>query len=331
MCVDGRWQACAVAPSEIACENACGLGRARCVDSVIGPCEVAPTEVACENACGAGEARCIDGVTGLCEVAPAEIACENACGLGSQECVDGVRGPCISEPVERACETRCGEGIERCEDGVWGRCSADVPRPPILAGRVRDFMQSHPDFESAIGSDPGIVEPTLGPDDRPVYAGLTPTTSGRMSFDTWYRDVEGVNLGQPLRPALRPSATDERLFVFEDTEFFPIDGALFGNEGHPHNFHFTFEASTEFIYQGGEIFRFVGDDDVFVFIDRQLAIDLGGVHATQEATVELDTFAATHGLVLGTRYPIHLFFAERHTSASRFTVETTVADTFRCE
>jgi len=70
---------------------------------------------------------------------------------------------------------------------------------------------------------------------------------------------------------------------------------------------------------------------VFVFINRRLAIDLGGVHATQEATVELDDMAAELGLARGERYPLHLFFAERHTNASTFTVETTLADPIRCE
>jgi len=53
------------------------------------------------------------------------------------------------------------------------------------------------------------------------------------------------------------------------------------NEGRNHNFHFTFELHTEFIYKGGEVFTFVGDDDVFTFINKKLAIDLGGVHGAE--------------------------------------------------
>ncbi len=67
----------------------------------------------------------------------------------------------------------------------------------------------------------------------------------------------------------------------------PIDNQLFGNQGQPHNYSFTLATSTNFTYQGNEVFTFTGDDDVFVFINRHLAIDLGGVHNAETASVKL--------------------------------------------
>jgi len=316
-----------------ACTTVCGEGVQQCVEGRWTACEVAPSRLPCTNRCGEGTQECVDGARGECEVPPLTLLCETECGMGTQRCVDGEADACEVPIGERPCGTECGEGLQRCIDGRWGRCSADVPLPPILDVRVRDFRSSHPDFETdRIGSDPGIVADRLGSDGKPVYAGGTEgTTTNRANFDQWYRDTAGVNLGAAIELPLEPIDEESSLFVFDDRTFFPIDRSLFGNEGRDHNFHFTLEATATFLYQGGEIFRFRGDDDVFVFINERLAIDLGGVHSALDETVDLDESAGELGLVLGNRYPIHLFFAERHTDQSTFTVETSIADTLRCE
>lgn len=194
----------------------------------------------------------------------------------------------------------------------------------MLTGTIRDFSDSHPDFEDGLGVDPGIVETTLGADGKPVYAGLAgnPTTHGETAFDQWYRDTAGVNLAAPLTITLDNTITaDPDVFTFSDGSFFPIDGDLLGNEGRSHNFHFTYELHTEFTYTGGESFTFTGDDDLWVFIDGELVIDLGGVHSAITGSVDLDDL----GLTLDETYDFDLFFAERHTSASTFRIDTSIA------
>jgi len=54
-------------------------------------------------------------------------------------------------------------------------------------------------------------------------------------------------------------------------------------------------------------------------------IDLGGLHPSLMRTINLDTLAPTFGLVKGNTYPIELFHAERHTTASHFRVQTTLS------
>ena len=155
------------------------------------------------------------------------------------------------------------------------------------------------------------------------------------SFAQWWRDVPGMNLSKPLSLTLT-RASNSNVYTFNDQNdtlykarggFFPINGELWGNSGGstPNtNFHFTFELDTTFIYKRGtgQVFTFIGDDDVFVFIDGKCVIDLGGVHSAVSQSVDLDKLP---WLVDGQRYPLKFFFAERHRTQSNFRIETTLS------
>lgn len=211
---------------------------------------------------------------------------------------------------------------------------------PNLTGLVRDFRAQgeeggHPDFEAFSGqrASKGIVRAELGADRKPVYNGTGPIrsddgqqTTSKERFDEWYRNTQGVNQAVELTLELRPGTNG--VSTYESREFFPIDGKGFGNyepfQNGAHNFHFTFELHTTFSYNGNEVFRFIGDDDLWVFINGKLAIDLGGLHSELDAEVSLDRIATEFGLVKGRSYPLDLFHAERHTSHSRFRIDTSI-------
>ena len=133
--------------------------------------------------------------------------------------------------------------------------------------------------------------------------------------------------GEPRRSTLTLSLDEPSpgLFVFDSDSFFPIDGLARGNEGNPHNYHFTSEIHTQFRYDGGEKFTFAGDDDVWVFINGKLAIDLGGVHAREASTVDLDARSVELGITPGRSYTMDIFHAERHTVESNFRISTNIA------
>lgn len=189
---------------------------------------------------------------------------------------------------------------------------------PSLEGRVRDTSPLNPDFEGPfLGDDRGIVLSTLARDGAPVYAGVdgNPSTHGADAFHAWFHDVDSLNLGEPFTMPLVPLGAS---VAFVSDAFFPIDDRLLGNEGREHNYHFTLQLQGRFQHTGGERLRFAGDDDLFVFVNRQLVLDLGGVHSTESGEVDVDTLAETLGLQIGNDYALDLFFAERHTTGSTF-------------
>ncbi|MCP4599393.1 MAG: DUF4215 domain-containing protein [Proteobacteria bacterium] len=297
-----------------------------------------------------------DGCTPFCEIEPNcdDGECTSACGDGmmlpgdDEECDDG------NAMDGDGCSALCViESGYECIDIV-----DELPDTLEVPITFRDFIARplstgirHPDFENYSGSDPtpGMVESVLGSDGKPVYTGICETgniigpcpyneqTTSEADFNQWYNDVPGFNITEVTKLALDRQADGS--YYFPDATFFPWDDLGWVAQGleetsDEHNFGFTSELRYWFEFKGDEYLHFSGDDDVWVFINHQLVVDIGGLHPERNGEVTLDeTVATSIGLELGKVYEIVLFHAERHTNASNFnlTVSGFVETYSECE
>lgn len=109
---------------------------------------------------------------------------------------------------------------------------------------------------------------------------------------------------------------------------------LIGGSPVPHNFHFTSEVAFWFPYDADTdaTLVFTGDDDVWVFINGNLAVDLGGMHSPETGSVTVNaTTAPGLGLTAGNVYEIKVFHAERMTTGSTFRLTLSGFNTRRSE
>ncbi|MEM7772436.1 MAG: fibro-slime domain-containing protein [Cyanobacteria bacterium P01_A01_bin.37] len=214
---------------------------------------------------------------------------------------------------------------------------------------------NHPDFEYVVNiHEQGIVQLNLGGDGTPAHIGdETQSTHGPDEFHSWYHDDQKFNIRKDFTIPL--TEIRDGIFQYENNEFFPLDNMVgtFGKQKptDEHNYHFTYAIRAhQFTYKGNEKFSFRGDDDLWLFINGKLVIDLGGSHKVLEAEIDLtldpgeNTFnrrlsnknllgpdhplakASNERLILkkGDTVSFDLFFAERHRFNSRFKVTTSM-------
>ena len=141
--------------------------------------------------------------------------------------------------------------------------------------------------------------------------------------EQWQPGVDGNPLffpvdQDPFTPAAELTAAQVPAF-YDPTLPYDVDAK--GNQ-RLHNFSFTSEVRYWFKYEAGTTYEldFVGDDDVWVFINKKLAVDLGGLHPPSAGSVTLTaaTAAKLGNLAIGNVYEIAVFQTERQTDASSY-------------
>ncbi|MDX2092756.1 MAG: DUF4215 domain-containing protein [Kofleriaceae bacterium] len=276
-----------------------------------------------------------DGCTPLCAREPvcANGTCTAVCGDGAIQTGEGCDDGNLHD--YDGCSSTCTE-----EYGFVCTPSTSV-EPTTLPVTIvyRDFKGNdltggHVDFENKNDDlQLGMVETSLVNNKPRLVNDIdwgSPHSSikNRTTFGQWYTDNA---LAKTVVSTLPMTRTGSGTYVFDDGTFFPLDGIGWQDTSVPvgereisrssHNFSFTSELRYWFKWQGNEELEFKGDDDVWVFVNGKLAVDIGGVHGVRTGTITLNAATNTNkglGMTSGGTYEVVVFQAERHTGASNY-------------
>jgi fibro-slime domain-containing protein len=193
---------------------------------------------------------------------------------------------------------------------------------------VRQSSEAFGSFvgESLVMDNNGVfhVDDALRGGDNPEdVAGLPAVPSGEAitspaTYDQWFREVLGTNMSKHHEITLVQNANG--VYEYLNSGFYPIDGQLLGNEGGTRNDYYTFAIDAEFTYDActGQFVEFQGGDGVWIFVNDQMVIDLGGVTPFTTQRIDLDRL----DLADGETARLRLYFAHRNFFSAVFRLRT---------
>lgn len=115
----------------------------------------------------------------------------------------------------------------------------------------------------------------------------------------------------------------------QNAYYHPVDGLGYSEniqEGPGANYLFTTVGEGKFVFNKEKnlYFDFTGDDDVYLFINGKLAVDVGGAHMATTGRVNLNDIAEEFNLVDDGIYDFTFFHAERRSTGSNFKIRTNI-------
>ena len=211
--------------------------------------------------------------------------------------------------------------FSRATDGRWAFDSDHVKNGTVIGG----FSPREDETPTTAGND---VITSISPQKCTLCRTKRPA-EGPVTYTIEYPGI--TNLDYLCNgPGWSGGVDCEGMFVSDDAGYVKWNwdvgaggGKRWGSQ--TRNQHFCFESHATFTYSEDQEFTFRGDDDIWVFINKRLAVDNGGAHLAAPGHVVLKNLNTKYGagfLVPGQDYSLDIFFCDRRTTMSNVIIKT---------
>lgn len=119
--------------------------------------------------------------------------------------------------------------------------------------------------------------------------------------------------------------------MFNNTNFFPLNPNKnfninpINNNPNKKNFLFTTKIHLNFTYKTNQIFTFHNNNNLWIFVNNQITLNLKNIHKPKQNTIDFDTITNLLKITPNNIYTMDIFHTKQHTSNSNFHFKTNIS------